>query len=215
MVSQAQNADGVRLFERGQFQEALRDFQEAAYTDPANADGYYNLAATYHRLGLLRNQPEDLAWAETCYRQCLARNPNHCDCHRGLAVLLVQQGRRDEAVRLLQNWADQQPRLADPKIELARLDDEFGNRQAAKERLLEAMAIDPNNPREWSALGKIREDSGEYSQALANYQRSLELDSAQPNIAARSAALQANLARQTLPGTAASQMATGQQPPLR
>jgi tetratricopeptide (TPR) repeat protein len=196
-VSQAQNAEGVRLFQRGQFQEALQEFQQAAYTDPNNADGYYNLAATYHRLGRLRNQPDDIARAETCYRQCLDRNPNHRDCHRGLAVLLAEQGKTEDAFRSLQNWADQQPMLAEPRIELARLHDEYGNRQAAMDRLVEAVNRDKDNPREWTALGKLCEQSGEYSRALKNYQTSLQLDSAQPDVANRVAVLQAMAARQT------------------
>ena len=63
-VANSHNADGVTLFQRGQYQDALQKFQEATYADPNNADGYYNLGATYHRLGQLRNQPDSLARAE-------------------------------------------------------------------------------------------------------------------------------------------------------
>ena len=87
-VANSRNADGVTLFQQGRYQDALQKFQEATYSDPSNADGYYNLGATYHRLGQLRpDQPASLEQAETCYLQCLERNPNHRDCHRGLAVL--------------------------------------------------------------------------------------------------------------------------------
>ncbi|NLF08962.1 MAG: hypothetical protein GX594_13425, partial [Pirellulaceae bacterium] len=40
------------------------------------------------------------------------------------------------------------------------------------------------------ALGKIREEAGNTAQALANYQRSLELDNRQEYVASRVAALQ-------------------------
>ena len=43
-VASSRNADGVTLFQRGQYQDALAKFQEATYADPNNADGYYNLA---------------------------------------------------------------------------------------------------------------------------------------------------------------------------
>jgi tetratricopeptide (TPR) repeat protein len=195
-TSQARNSEGVRLFDQGQYQAALRAFQEANFTDPCNPDAYYNLAATYHRLGRTCNQPGDLAQAETCYHQCLERDPNHRDCHRGLAVLLVEEGRTDEAFRSLQNWADQQPAVADAKIELARLYEEFGDKPAAKERLVEALAADPNNARQWAALGRLREESGEYSQALANYQRSVLLDPGQPELSARISALQGGVVGQ-------------------
>ena len=200
LVAVGRNSQGVRLYERGQYQEALQEFQEATYGDPNGPDGYYNLAATYHRLGKLRNQPDYLARAETCYRQCLDRNPNHRDCHRGLAVLLAEQGRVDEAFRSIQTWADQQPSLSAPKVELARLHEEYGNKSAAKERLVEAITANPTDARQWAALGKLREDSGEYAQALTNY---------------RAVALQATVARQTCPGTPTTQTAAGPATPLR
>jgi len=199
-VANSRNADGVTLFQRGQYQDALQKFQEATYADPNNADGYYNLGATYHRLGRLRpaNQTDSLARAETCYRQCLERNANHRDCHRGLAVLLIEENRTPEAFALIQNWAAQSPSLPEPRVELARLYAEFGNKEAAINTLADAVPLSPNDPRQWAALGKLREESGDYSQALANYQHSLQLNPGQADVAARVAALQTAMARQPL-----------------
>ena len=197
-VANSRNADGVTLFQRGQYQEALQQFQEATYADPANADGYYNLGATYHRLGRLRNQPDSLARAETCYRQCLERNPNHRDCHRGLAVLLIEEGRTNEAVTSIQTWATQSPSLPEPRMELARLYSEFGNKEAATNTLTDAVRLNPYDARQWAALGKVREETGNYPQALANYQRSLEINPGQADVAARVVAVQQTLAQPPL-----------------
>jgi tetratricopeptide (TPR) repeat protein len=168
----------------------MRQFQEATYNDPNNADGYYNLAAAYHRTGKLEHCQSDLKQAESYYNQCLDRNPNHVDCYRGLAVMLAEQGRSEESFRLVEGWVQRQPCLAEAKIELARLNDEFGNRQAATEQLLAAIEVQPDNARALSALGKIREDAGDKAQALANYQRSLSQDNRQPQVVARVTALQ-------------------------
>jgi Tfp pilus assembly protein PilF len=189
--AQARNAEGVRLFEQCRYPEAARQFQEAMYDDPCGANAYYNLAATYHCTGLTEHRPADLTQAESYYNLCLDRNPDHADCYRGLAVLLAEQGRNDEAFRLVEGWNQRQPCSADARIELARLNEEFGNRPAAKEYLIEALAIDPDNPRALTALGKIREEAGDTTQALANYQRSLGQDNRQPQVAARVSALQA------------------------
>jgi tetratricopeptide (TPR) repeat protein len=197
--AQARNAEGVRLFQQARYQEATKQFQEATYADPNNADAYYNLAATYHRIGKTEHRQADLDQAETYYNLCLDRQADHTDCYRGLAVLLAEQGRNDEAFRLVEGWVQRQPGSADAKIELARLNDEFGNRQAAREHLIEALAAQPDNPRALTALGKIREESGENVQALANYQRSLWHDNRQPQVAARVTALQTG----TTAGTAA------------
>jgi tetratricopeptide (TPR) repeat protein len=140
----------------------------------------------------MEHRQVDADQAETYYNLCLDRNPNHTACYRGLAVLLIEQGRRDDAFRLVERWVQREPNLPDAKIELARLNEESGNRAAAKEHLLEALAVQPNNARALAALGKIREDSGDSAQALANYQRSLWYDGRQPQLASRVSALQSS-----------------------
>ena len=189
-AAQGRNAEGVRLYQQAQYQEAMREFHEASYDDPNDADAYYNLAATYHRLGRLEHRQSDLDQAECYYNQCLDRDANHTECYRGLAVLLAEQGRKDDAFRLVEGWVQRQPASADAKIELARLNDEFGNRQVAEEQLIEALAADPSNARALTALGRIREEAGDKAQALANYQRSLAQDDRQPEVASRVTALQ-------------------------
>jgi tetratricopeptide (TPR) repeat protein len=208
-VAQSCNSDGVQYFQQLRYQDALREFQEAAYTDPSNADAYYNLAATYHRMGSAEHNRAYFDQAEANYNLCLDRNPNHTDCYRGLAVLLIEEGRNDKAFRLMEGWVARSPNVADAKIELARLNEEFGNRQAAKDHLIEALTIQPDNPRALAALGKIREDSGETAQALANYQRSLQYDNQQPQVAARVSALQSNMGIYTpnVPSFSATQIA--------
>jgi tetratricopeptide (TPR) repeat protein len=193
ITASGRNAEGVRLYQQARFNEALQEFQEASYADPSNADAYYNLAMTFHNLGETTKSPADLQKAETYYNMCLDRNGNHTDCYRGLAVLLAEQGRTAEAFRLLEGWEARQPGLADPKVELARLHEEFGDRKASEERLVEALAVQPDNARALAALGKIREESGDYAQALINYQRSLNIDNRQPQLASRVSMLQTKL----------------------
>ena len=194
LAAKGQNAEGVRLFEQAYYQGALTRFQQAVQTDPQNADGYYNLARTYQQLGKANQNKAELDQAESLYNQCLDRNHDHQDCHRGLAVLLRDQGRTPEAFRLLEGWSERSPTLAGPKIELARLHEEAGNRDAAKQQLVEAVAADPNNAKALAALGKLREETGNAVQALSDYQRSLAINRFQPQVAARVAALQTALA---------------------
>jgi tetratricopeptide (TPR) repeat protein len=197
--SHGRNTEGVRLFQRAQYPDALRQFQEAIYDDPKNPDGYYNIAATYHRTGRTEHSQADWQQAEYYYNLCLDKNDNHADCYRGLAVLLAEQGRNEEAFRLIEGWVQRQPTSADAKVELARLSDEFGDRQKAKENLIEALAIQPDNARALTALGKIREDAGDSAQALANYQRSLMSDNRQPQVAARVSAMRGGVSGTTSP----------------
>jgi tetratricopeptide (TPR) repeat protein len=189
MISNSKNAEGAKMFDQAYYQGAQMRFQEAIQADPSNPDGYYNLARTYHQLAKLHGQKTDYQQAESYYHQCLDHNPNYQDCYRGLAVLLVEQNRSADAFTLMEGWASRTPSSSAPKIELARLYEESGNRDAAKQQLLEAVNVDPMNARALAALGKLREDSGETAQALANYQRSLQVDPNQPQLASRIGAL--------------------------
>ncbi len=198
MMSHSDNIAGVQLYEQGNYAAAMQKFQLAVQNDPNDADSYYNLGATYHRLGKMYKRPTDLQQAETNYHLCLDKNPDHKDCYRGLAVLLVEQNRSNDAFALVQQWGERNPSSPDAKIELARLFQEFGDKKASMAHLQEAIALDPNNPRALAALGKMKEESGDPTQALAIYQRSLASNRFQPELSARVAALQSG----PLPGGA-------------
>ncbi|HWC88801.1 MAG TPA: tetratricopeptide repeat protein [Pirellulales bacterium] len=184
-ASQVQNAQGVRQFQQGQYQAAIQRFQKAVASDPNNANSYYNLASAYHRLGDLNHRQEDLVQAENYYNQCLDHDQNHRDCYRALAVMLVEEHRSQEALRLLEIWANHNPTSSAPKVELARLYQEFGQRDAARAQLLEALSVNPYDSQASAALGRLYEEDGNQSQALVNYQRSLGQNSFQPELAAR------------------------------
>lgn len=192
-ASHAQNAQGVSFYQQGRYQEAVRNFEQAIANNPKNADGYYNLAATYHKLGLISHNENELKQAENLYNQCLDRDENNRDCYRGLAVLLAEEGRSDEAFHLLEGWSTNFPSSAAPKVELARLSEEFGRYDVAKAHLEDALQSDPHDARALAALGRLRERSGNQGQALAVYQRSLWNNRFQPDVAARISSLQNTL----------------------
>lgn len=193
VASHAQNAQGVTLYQQGRYQEAVQNFERAIANNPQNADGYYNLAATYHKLGLVSHNENELKQAENLYNQCLDRDENNRDCYRGLAVLLAEEGRSDEAFHLLEGWSAKYPSSATPKVELARLSEEFGRYDVAKAHLEDALQSDPHDARALAALGRLREQSGNQGQALAVYQRSLWNNRFQPDVAARISSLQNTL----------------------
>ncbi|MGV3486350.1 MAG: tetratricopeptide repeat protein [Planctomycetaceae bacterium] len=195
-ASNGQNAQGTRLYQQGQYTAALQEFQKAIASNPQNADGYYNLAATTHRLGLQRQDTVLLGQAESLYNQCLDHDPNHVECHRGLGVLLIDSGRPDRAFALMKNWAAQNPTFAEPRIELARLYEEAGEKQTALKYLEDAVQQDANSSRAWLALGRLRESSGDLEQALQNYQRSFAINGMQPMVSERIAALSRQITSQ-------------------
>ena len=182
------NQAGVAAFNQGNYAVALSDFQMAADSNPLNADAVYNMARVHHDIGTKQGSRSDLDRAEAYYNQALDIDRDHVGAHRALAVLLVETGREDSAFKLMQNWTQSSPQVADARIELARLYEEFGDKQTALLHLNQALAIDGSIARIHGTMGKLREEMGQYDQALANYERSLQLDRLQPQanmIAAR------------------------------
>ncbi|MDX1946865.1 MAG: tetratricopeptide repeat protein [Pirellulaceae bacterium] len=218
-VSTGRNMDGVRYFQEGQYPVALQRFDSALTIDSRNADAYYNKAAVFHRMGTQARDQSQLTQAESLYRQALDINPNHVDAHRGLAVLLTETGRVDQAFQLLKTWAVTSPQNAEARVELARLYEEYGDPKSAVLYLNEALTISGNNWRALAALGRLREQEGDYKQALENYQRSLTYNRFQPQIEQRVAELRTRVSPTTAaaaaPAPGTSQSAAGPRPFLR
>ena len=193
-TSNGQNTSGVQLFQQGRFAEALQQFETAKRSDPTNPDVYYNLASTYHKMGVANKDQKLIDQAEALYHQCLDLSANHVECHRGLAVLLVENNRQDKAFTFLKNWANQAPNVSDARLELSRLYQEFGQSKVAEQYLNEALAMDPNNSKAWAARGRMRETAGDLQQAIQNYQQSLAINKQQPEVYQRVAAINVRLA---------------------
>ena len=175
-TAQGQNMQGVERFKVGDYNGAAVHFQQALKTNPRNADAHYNLGALYHRYADTNRDASLMATAEREYQQALTLDPNHPDARRGHTALLMQTNRSADAYTYLKQWMEKNPASANPRIELARLYQLSGDKNSAEQLLTQAMQTDPNNPQAWSAIGKLREDSGDYSAALANYQRAFQLN---------------------------------------
>ena len=176
------NTSGVQLFSDGKYAEALARFQAAVEANPDDADSYYNIAAVHHYLGRVNRDANQYAQAGQNYQFCLAKSPNHTAAYRGYTVWLMEQNRQEDAVELLENWADQNPTLPDPKIELSRLYQELGQSREAIDYAAAAIALDSKDARAHRALGYLRELSSDWNQAILNYKYSLEADPNQPDL---------------------------------
>jgi len=69
-----------------------------------------------------------------------------------------------------------------------------GDSRHATDLLADAIRLDPNNVRAFTALGTLRESQGENLLALDNYIRALQLDQNQAGLAQRVASLQQRVA---------------------
>lgn len=193
MMATGQNAQGKRLYEQGQYAAAIESFNQALRNDPRNADALYNLGATWMQMGRAQKNPAWLQTADQYFRSALSVDPSHVDSYRSLVAIMVESNRVADAWQLLQSWRASAPMMAEPVIEMARMQAETGNQAAAKQLLVDALNIEPNNARALASLGRMREQSGELQLALDNYIRSYQANNLQPEVAQRIAALQGTL----------------------
>lgn len=210
-ASYNRNAEGLRYFNQARYDQAVVAFQAALNADPENPDIYYNIASTYHQSAKISMQTGQVAAAvqqydeaDKYYRLCLARDANHTATYRGLAALNMERQQPNVAFDLLIGWTQTNPLSPDPKIELARLYQEFsqiclvlGRTEDAKSymdatlRQLESVLVtDPENFRALRAMGYIREQSGDLVNAISDYRRSLLSNPNQKDLEARITALQ-------------------------
>lgn len=175
------NSEGVHAYYGGNFALARNYFQEAMIEDPADPNIYYNLASACHRVG-------DHEQADFYYNQCLQRDPGHARCHHALAVLYLERGRSDDAYRLAQNWVTLEPYRPEPHVELAWLQREGGDREAARLSLQRALQIDPIHSKALTQLASLYEQERP-ERAVALYERSLRSNRNQPEVANRLAQL--------------------------
>ena len=196
LTANGQNLQGKRWFEQGNYTQAIASFQQALRSNPQSADAHYNLARTYHTVGRLQNNAQWTQQADQIYRQALTLDPSLIEANRGLAVLLIENNRTQDAFTLLRNWQAREPYSPEPLVELARLYKDHGDQAQAVQYLSDALNVDANSIRALRDLGQIRDEQGQYQLALANYTRAYELNTMQQDLAARISQLNGRVASQ-------------------
>jgi tetratricopeptide (TPR) repeat protein len=151
------NEDGVVLFGRGAYEPARQCFQAALTLQPDNADLMYNLGQCYDRLG-------NSAQAEQFYHNCLQRSPDHTECRHALALLLLREDRRQEAVQMVEEWLQQawqeysrlehSPQLAAAFTEDGWLYAQSNDTERALKRYQQALFYDQHYARTLAEMGR-------------------------------------------------------------
>ena len=186
------NEDGVLLYERGEFNQARQSFEAAQKLAPEDPDILYNLAQCHDRLG-------DAANAERLYRECLTRAPNHAACRHALAVAWVRTNRQADAERMIEDWLTREPKLSSPYAEDGWLWHLRGDLPRAQSRLQQALQIDPHDQRALTELALVYEEMQRPDRAMVLYERILDVNPRQPEIARRLDELRAQGAKPPKP----------------
>jgi len=174
--------DGLDLYRRGAFADARDTFRAALAIHPDDPDLLFHLARCTDRMGLAAD-------AERQYRDCLERAADHAEARQALAVLLIRRGRRDEAVKMAEDWLRERPQLSGPYVLDGYLCAEKGDRVRAQVRFQQALDRDPLDARAMVELGQLYERTDRADRALWLYERSLAVNADQPEVRQRAEAL--------------------------
>jgi tetratricopeptide (TPR) repeat protein len=172
------NEDGVYLFQAGNYEGARDTFKAAVALQPEDPGLLYNLGECYDRLG-------NTAKAGELYQACLQRAPNHASCRHALAAMLMRDGHRPEATRMVEDWITREPKLATAYAEDGWLWHECGDLPRAQARLQQALELDPHDNRALTELARVYEAMQRPDRAVVLYERALENHPGQPDIITR------------------------------
>lgn len=89
------------------------------------------------------------------------------------ALDLLDQGRLEEGVAVLETVAEQAPELSAPRIDLGVAQHRLGNLEAAEENLKMALAINPQHPIALNELGIVYRKTARFAQARQSYEAAL------------------------------------------
>lgn len=176
------NESGKAYYRRGDYRAARYEFERALMDRPQSADYAYNVAAAMDQQG------DDLS-AEKMYRHALTLDPGHQPSYHGLAAMMVDGGRTDEASDLITTWSATQPYSAEATTELGWLKAEQGDSDGADREYRRALRQNPRHSRARTELARLYGKTGRRGEAAAEYARSLFMDPEQPDAQAELASL--------------------------
>jgi tetratricopeptide (TPR) repeat protein len=172
------NDDGLLMFQYGRYTDARESFEAALRLKPDDPGLIYNIGQCYDRRG-------DAVRAERLYRECLKLAPSHALCQHALASLMMQQNRRDEVARMVEDTLTRSPSLAAPYALDGWYWRQLGDLPRAQARLQQALEIEPQNILALTEMAQVYEAMQRPDRALVLYERARQLDPKQTELGSR------------------------------
>jgi Tfp pilus assembly protein PilF len=174
----AYSDDAMTLYQRGEYAAARESFQAALALQPDDVTLLYDVGQCCDHLG-------QTAQAQQFFNECLTRDANHAPSRHALAAALVRQGRWADASRMADDWLRRSPQLAGPYALDGWLWHQAGDLPRAQARLQQALERDPKDTKALTELALVYEGMQRPDRALVLYERALQQDPKQPEVAKR------------------------------
>lgn len=164
-------------YSRGNHGVALQESMVAIEADP-------QYGPAYNVLGLVQMELKEDTAADRSFQQALAINPNDSEANNNYGWFLCNRGREKEAIAYflaaVRNPLYQTPALAYTNAGVCSL--KLGHDNEAESYLLQALKLQPGQPRALQALAEVYYRRGDYSGAKQLVGRFLEVAQPTPEV---------------------------------
>lgn len=199
----AHNNYGNILAQRGQFEDALVQYQEAIRLQPDYIDAHFDAGNALAKLG---RYPEAIAEYEEAlrgnhalpdvetalgialdnvgrgdeaiahYEQALRLDPRYVEAHNGLGIALAKAGRLPEAIDRFEQAIRLDPSRSDLHRNLGNVLRMAGRLPDSVAQYEAAARLAPDSPEAHSNLAGVLRDAGRLPAAIAEFEQALRLD---------------------------------------
>jgi tetratricopeptide (TPR) repeat protein len=163
------------LLERNEAEQAITVLEAALQHAPDSTPLLMSLGNAQRTAG-------DIAGAESCFRRGLEIDPHDAALHNNLALLLVTDGRTDEAVESLQRAILAEPNHARWRFNLGKVLQDAGDLPGAVVAYRDVLQRFPRKVTVINNLAAALHDQRNYGEAEATYRSGLKIDQQQPEL---------------------------------
>ena len=158
---------GLELAQVGRLDDAVAETERAAELDPTLVKAHINLIILYGRKG-------DFQQAEEHFQAAVKLNPSQFpDAYYNYGVLLVGEGRLDEAEKAFRQALEARPSYADAHNNLGNLLERQGNSTEAIAEYKKAIEAKPDFRQAHFNLGRILVNAQQYQEGIQHLQQAL------------------------------------------
>jgi tetratricopeptide (TPR) repeat protein len=154
----------MALSREGKVDAAIATYEALLASAPGVPLVHYNLGAAYKKKG-------DLPKAEAAMRRALELDPAFVDGYVGLATLLAESGRQDEAIEVIRQGAAANAQSGRLQYALGVLAEGKGDVATAKQAFLKAEELDPQNVETQYRLATVALNMNDRAEAVARLEK--------------------------------------------
>jgi len=152
----------------GQWEAAVKHYEQALTIKPSYAEVHSNLGVTLKELGQLER-------AVKHYEQALAIKPDYAEAHSNLGNVLKELGQLDAAVKHYEQALAIKPAYAEAHSNLGNALRDLGQLERAVKCYEQALTIKPDFVEAFNNLGVSLNDLGQLEAAVKRYERALAI----------------------------------------